>query len=344
MEKLIIIIVAYIIMIYFIKSKLIKSFLIKLKKKKYYNKIVFIIKICIIIISIIFVIYQIISILKDISSKKEFDRENSKYDQLISEEIDFYSNAIKKEYKNQKPEEPYIPENFEYVEGTWNTGFVIQDENKNQYVWVPCTNKDNTEFVKLEKRNNSSDPLISKDLCADLEYKDFVNSALENGGFYISRFEIGKENEKPVSKANSEVWSNVTINQSLEIVSNMYKQEGINCKLINGYAYDTTLEWINSTNVADIDIIDATNEKIYTGRKKYNNIYDFMDNVMEITMENSYGTVIIRGFPYIVNKDTKMIVEEMGLEMYEFDRLSILESDSSFSGNTILSFRTVLYK
>ena len=45
----------------------------------------------------------------------------------------------------------YIFEDFSYVEGEWNTGFVIEDKDKNQYVWVPCSNIENIDVPKLEK-------------------------------------------------------------------------------------------------------------------------------------------------------------------------------------------------
>ena len=205
-------------------------------------------------------------------------------DELILKETKYYEELLSKDYAEKKYENPYIFEGFTYVEGEWDTGYVIQDENGNQYVWVPCTNKKSIDIVKLTKKDFIIDPLISYKECYDENidsYEKFIKSALENGGFYISRYEIGNENETPVSKSNTKIWSSITRNEAIEIINKMYNN--INCNLINGYAYDTVLDWIRKTNIINVnnvlvDInIDEINKKeiesiVLTGREKYNNI------------------------------------------------------------------------
>lgn len=316
----------------------------KIKLKKYL-KILFVI---ILIIFMFIFIKKLNSIKINInwySNSKTNDEINLKYDNMIIKENNFYNQLISKEYESQNPNNPYIPQNFKYVEGEWNNGFVIEDENKNQYVWVPCTNKDNSEIPKLQRTNYSENAFISKDICANLNYEKFIESALENGGFYISRFEIGKENNLPVSKPNVEIYSKLNQQQAMEVVANMYNN--LNCELINGYAYDTTLNWIISKNDIEIDIVDVKNgEKPYSGRKKYNNIYDFFDNTMEITQENSYDTVIIRGFPFKENSEIENIANDKGYILIEQNgRFSILKDRNYYSvESTTLGFRAVLYK
>lgn len=333
------------IVIYFVKkANLIFQYI---NKNKVIKRIIEIIMFIVIFgASIIFLRNQILGIKENISiykyvteSKKMFNI----YDEKISKENKFYKNVISQEYETQNSRLPYIPQNFEYVEGEWNTGFVIQDMNKNQYVWVPCTNKENTEIPKLQRKNFSINSLISKDECNNESYEKFLISALENGGFYISRFEIGEENNKPVSKANSKILKDMTRDEAIDIVNEMY--ENINCELINGYAYDTTLLWIKNNNEIYINNINCNDEKIYAGRKAYNNIYDFFDNVMEITLESSYDTVIIRGYPYIpTDKIENISLSKTGMDLENFDRRSILKNEKNFTSNTILGFRTIIYK
>lgn len=253
-------------------------------------------------------------------------------DQKIKEENKFYNSVQNLEYNNQDSKSPYIPDGFEYVEGTWDSGYVIQDMNENQYVWVPCTNIKNDEIVILEKRNFENPAFISKDTCFDEEYESFLISTFENGGFYISRYEIGNDNGIPVSKSNVLVWNNVTQNEAINILKNMYDSSSINCELINGYAYDTTLYWIKLNNEIEPYVIDFSKKDMeYTGRKKYNNIFDITDNVIELTLENSYETVIVRGF-------------SSREELKNSNRYSIGEEESFYDENSILGFRSIIYK
>ena len=242
-----------------------------------------------------------------------------------------------RDYDNQDYSKPYILEGFEYVTGEWNTGFVIKDQNGNEFVWVPCTNLENKDAPKIEKRYFFENTLISKDFCYDIEYEEFLNSALENGGFYISRYEIGKENDTPVSKPEVEIYSYVTQEEAIELAKNMYKSNSFKSELINGYAYDTVFAWILGSN----NLVDNNNtiaaDKYYTKRdNSYNNIFDIFDNILEITMEKNYNTVVTRG-----------VYGKKAFENYYMpvansneNRYSILENDS----NESTTFRIVLYK
>ena len=73
---------------------------------------------------------------------------------------------------------PYIPNGFTYKEGTWDTGYVIVDNNGNEYVWVPCSNKVNGNIPKLEKVIFSNETFISKDICINEGCEKFLTNAL----------------------------------------------------------------------------------------------------------------------------------------------------------------------
>lgn len=229
---------------------------------------------------------------------------------------------------------PYIPIDFKYVEGEYDNGFVIEDNGGNQYVWIPCSNiRDNdTRLIKknFEKKTNDGFSFVSCMECYDNNYEKFMESTLQNGGYYISRFEIGIENNKPVSKINTEVWSNVTRNEAIEIVKGIQYKD-VECNLINGYAYDTVIQWLTNSKGFDEDFTDIT-DCILSGRKQYNRIYDITDNILEITDETFYDTVIIRGFLY---RD----------HILYKNRINILETENYFVDSiSKVGFRTIIYK
>ncbi len=307
------------------------------KKEKKIFKFIYVVFFILAFIVLSILIYKniikIINIYKSYNFSKENEAMYSYYDEKIKQENEFYKEVIKKEYNPNNCKNPYIPEDFEYVEGEWNTGFVIQDENKNQFVWIPCSNIENEEIVKLEKQNFENPAFISKDLCSDTEYEDFITSTLENGGFYISRFEIGKEENKPVSKLGVNLWKDVTRDEATEIINSMYESNKFSCKLINGLAYDTALNWLKkTTNLEFADIIFNEDLEPLSGRNKQNNIYDLLDNVFELTSEESYDTVIIRG---TINDE----------EYKDRNRYSILKTENYFTNDiNVLTFRAILYK
>jgi hypothetical protein len=252
-------------------------------------------------------------------SNKKAEEMRKTYKNLISE--------IQTDLENCK--NPYIPEGFKYVEGQWNTGFVIEDESGNQFVWVPCSNEKNNEGIPvLKKMNFVANPLTSYFYCfeGDDDYVEFLRSSLENGGFYIARFEIGKEGENPVSKAGVEIWTNISQEEAKEVSEGMYSQ--INSKLINGFAYDTAFNFIRN------EIGNECDDKStgITGTKSYKNIYDIVDTMCEYTSEMQYDSVVYRG----VMASNKYI----SVNTLDCTRLVAVQK---FTASNI-GFRTILYK
>ena len=298
------------------------------------------------IIKIAFSILIFVLILKNVNEvndyfvSKKYSEEFELMNNKIQEEENFYKNMIDNEYDVQGL---YIPENFKYVEGTIQTGYVIEDINKNQYVWVPCSNKETDEYVKLQKSNFGKIAFFYKEGCYDIEYKDFIKSALKYGGFYISRFEIGNEEGRPVSKNGAEVYNNISRNQAKQIVDNMYNEnDEIKCEIINGFAYDTTLLWIQKDNEIRIFSEDYSEVNITkSGRNEaYNNIFDITDNMLEITLENYYDTVIARG-----NSMNDSINSLTGNKYSIESRHAIINEDETLTFlKDSLAVRTVLYK
>lgn len=208
----------------------------------------------------------------------------------------------------------------------------------NQFVWVPVPDMSN--FKKLDgyssgnKQNllgpitepfskTTSDGItlsLSNDLT--LEYSEFAamkTSVEKYGGFYIARYEAGKENingvDTLVSKKGVSAWSSIAWGDSMVSVGTtgavaksrgMYDDSySIKSHLIYGVQWDAIMTFI-STNYPEY-IIDSSGAGHYMKDKdgnqisnvyeikcgtvdeySRNNIFDMAGNVFEWTMEAAY--------------------------------------------------------
>ena len=272
-----------------------------------YERIKKIFVILVIISTIVFIIVELNAIIEEKKSSQKLDLQTEEIRNNIEKEEKIYNEKISK-YDNDNYKRPYIPEKFSYIEGKWNNGFVIEDSEKNQFVWIPCCSHDNDDNVPIiNKYNFINEPWIDKSECNENinDISCFLDSALENGGYYISRFETGKENDKIVSKKGVKVYTDIVLEEAIKLSEKMYEDnKQITSCLINSYAYDTAYKWLTKTN--DIkhesrnitgDRIDSFNKNynFITGNRKLNNIYDLEDDIWEWTTEKFYDTSVVRG-------------------------------------------------
>lgn len=250
------------------------------------------------------------------ATKKIANDQRKKYDELMQKETNL-----------ENCKNPYIPEEFNYLEGEWNTGFVIEDKNQNQFVWIPCTNIENHENIPiLEKKQLIESNSIYFNCYEQENFEEFIVSSLENGGFYISRYEIGNEDGIPVSKKDTKIWTNINFNDANDLAEKMYSN--IHSKLINGYAIDTAISFIFD----EIDLKDISKTTGESGNKAYKNIYDLVDNMNEWTSEMRYISKLYRGsvFEDEKSEDIIMLADRFaGEENLQMDNLG---------------FRTIIYK
>ena len=228
-------------------------------------------------------------------------------------------------------------------------GLVIIGSTGNEYVWIPCTEdtykREETAWY-IEDDNDTkafNDELTIKGLTPSTEdisngittevlneifdqVKSEINSVKTNGGYYIGRYEVGKENNKAVVKSNQEPYANIIWSEAYKQAKKIDVETSANSYLCSSYAWDTALKFIQTHSMATNyaisrdnfngnwkdkevkdkkeNVIKKANEAVMlnTGlTTDYANIFDMGGNVAEFTTElnpNASEIVIMRGGNY----------------------------------------------
>lgn len=197
-------------------------------------KILMIVVIPLMLVGIIIEILLITDVVKtEIAvEQNEQEQENNKLiENAIQNEVDNPQQDDEPEPELPQTEgtKPYFPSlEFAQIEGTdLTTGLVIEDSNKNQYVWIEVPNDgtgpdysavtSNTDYeniknaLKLYTTDYSSYGATGEDswradcgISSEEEYNQLYNTMLqsvyENGGFYIGRYETGVDIADSVSE------------------------------------------------------------------------------------------------------------------------------------------------
>ena len=225
-------------------------------------------------------------------------------------------------------------------------GIVIEDNEKNQYVWIPVdgilgengtiddvtgsekkillgrysfdlsgTPSDNgsTNFIEETQKEHETSG-YGNTIAKDIE--EFIDSVRENGGYYLARFEASQNTvtNKVESKYDKTVWTNMTQSVAATACQDLYT--GVNSDLINSYAWDTAILFIQKNGKTDYSIEigkSTTNSKANTGKNILSstgkedlqlNIYDMAGNCREWSTETStidQNQCVSRGGVYNVN-------------------------------------------
>ena len=239
-----------------------------------------------------------------------------------------------------------IPAGFKVAEDSGTTideGIVIEDSKQNQFVWVPVSQENfASEFVRREGYYEGIlDSMISDCGEADAtgkndkvtetattqqEAKDMYKSVKSNGGFYIGRYEAGKDTtgnvvvQKNANVYNRIPWSSTgemqesetaTTGGAVELSRNFAKENNyktVQSTLIYGVQWDAVMNWmknVENSNATSTDkkyIIDSTGMGWYEGvsgnsthktgidlnggKNQVKKVYDLAGNVSEWTMES----------------------------------------------------------
>ena len=298
-------------------------------------------------------------------TKLKAKEEYGKYEMKISD-IDVGEITYETSYtifKDVNGEQVPIPEGYIVSENSdeniVNKGLVISDSRGNEYVWISCTvdsssNKlqykrtewgvekdgtDNSRAIKDEltlkdidvtysktDTDNGINEEISKEIVAQINAEK--ESIKKYGGYYIGRYEVGKDNKTAVIKAEQEPYVNIKWSKAYELAKGIGGGEGATTYLCSSYSWDTAINFIQNTtgknyatsiigfngNWKSQEVKDSsgkvikpvnTAQRLNTGlTTALCNIYDMGGNVGEFTTELNPGTsetVVLRGGNYNYN-------------------------------------------
>ena len=233
------------------------------------------------------------------------------------------------ELKDVKNNKIVIPAGFKVTNDTTNVaeGIVIEDATSgatagSQFVWVPVgkiTKADGTKTeIKLNRYTFASDgtPTEQNEEVIETYYQElatsdkgntvaknitnFKNSVKANGGYYIGRYEARTTTARTASgnaltqiteKGTDQVYNYVTQKQAAEQAQGMYTNNNFTSDLMNSYAWDTAITFIqkctDKTNYANQTSLNKSLSQTGTTNDNPCNIFDMASNVWEWTTETS---------------------------------------------------------
>ena len=238
-----------------------------------------------------------------------------------------------------------------------NKAVVGTDLLGNQYVWIPCTT-DNTSSelqytrtewgVEVDGDDNSraiKDELTLTDASVTYSDADTANginadvskeivaqikaektSVAKYGGYYIGRYEVGKNGDTAVVKYNQTPYASITWSTAYGLAKQIITNSEATSYLCSSYAWDTAVNFIQNNSTAKNyatsiegfngnwnpqEVKDpsgnvikpaGTSQQLNTGlTTQFCNIFDMGGNEAEFTTELNPGTsetVVLRGGSY----------------------------------------------
>ena len=236
-----------------------------------------------------------------------------------------------------------------------NKAVVGTDLLGNQYVWIPCTT-DNTSSDLQYTRNewgvevdgnsraikdeltltdasvtysdadtaNGINTDVSKEIVAQIKAEKA--SVAQYGGYYIGRYEVGKNSDTAVVKYNQTPYASITWSTAYGLAKKIITNSEATSYLCSSYAWDTAVNFIQNNSTAKNyatsiegfngnwnpqEVKDpsgnvikpaGTSQQLNTGlTTHFCNIFDMGGNEAEFTTESNPGTsetVVLRGGGY----------------------------------------------
>lgn len=266
-----------------------------------------------------------------------------------------------------------------------NKAVVGTDLLGNQYVWIPCTTDstssklqyartewgveadgdDNSRAIKDEltltdasvtysnaDTANGINADVSKEIVAQIKAEKA--SVAQYGGYYIGRYEVGKNSDTAVVKYNQTPYASITWSTAYGLAKKIITNSEVNSYLCSSYAWDTAVNFIQNNSTAknyatsiegfngnwnpqavkdpsgNVIKPAGTSQQLNTGlTTQFCNIFDMGGNEAEFTTELNPGTsetVVHRGGDYYYH----------GPAGYRWD-------DSSGNAYIALGFRATLF-
>lgn len=238
-----------------------------------------------------------------------------------------------------------------------NKAVVGTDLLGNQYVWIPCTTDstssklqyartewgveadgdDNSRAIKDEltltdasvtysnaDTANGINADVSKEIVAQIKAEKA--SVAQYGGYYIGRYEVGKNSDTAVVKYNQTPYASITWSTAYGLAKKIITNSEVNSYLCSSYAWDTAVNFIQNNSTAknyatsiegfngnwnpqavkdpsgNVIKPAGTSQQLNTGlTTQFCNIFDMGGNEAEFTTELNPGTsatVVVRGGDY----------------------------------------------
>ena len=210
----------------------------------------------------------------------------------------------------------------------------------NQFVWIPVAtggeyirdfsypsdysaSLENT-FTDTGYLPNEIQATIPEESRNDAESNEEVerNAVMKYNGFYIGRYEAGKDGTTVISKQDATVYTDETQTEFKEdIGKSMYNSSNstaVRSALCSGIQWDMAMKFVdgkndakgNTYNVRTYDVNRHTGSKTTTGKNEYDkvqNIYDLEGNCYEYVAEknNTSSPFVLRGGGY--DRDSSLI-------------------------------------
>ena len=227
----------------------------------------------------------------------------------------------------------------------------------NQYVWIPCTTDssssdlqyartewgvevdgdDNSRAIKDEltltdasvtysdaDTANGINADVSKEIVAQIKAEKA--SVAQYGGYYIGRYEVGRNSDTAVVKYNQTPYASITWSTAYGLAKKIITNSEVNSYLCSSYAWDTAVNFIQNNSTAknyatsiegfngnwnpqavkdpsgNVIKPAGTSQQLNTGlTTQFCNIFDMGGNEAEFTTELNPGTsetVVLRGGHY----------------------------------------------
>ena len=238
-----------------------------------------------------------------------------------------------------------------------NKAVVGTDLLGNQYVWIPCTTDstssklqyartewgveedgdDNSRAIKDEltltdasvtysdaDTANGINADVSKEIVAQIKAEK--TSVAKYGGYYIGRYEVGKNGDTAVVKYNQTPYASITWSTAYGLAKKIITNSEATSYLCSSYAWDTAVNFIQNNSTAknyatsiegfngnwnpqavkdpsgNVIKPAGTSQQLNTGlTTQFCNIFDMGGNEAEFTTELNPGTsetVVLRGGGY----------------------------------------------
>ena len=219
-------------------------------------------------------------------------------------------------YEDKNKQTAPVPAGFavSQVEGenVIENGLVIIDSKGNEFVWIPVTDeaqyKRNTNYERVEVSQAAYTDTgylpegiqPATDNATDNENAEKV-AVTSKGGFYISRYEAGKEGTNTlVSKKGANVWNKSPQTDCKKIAKTFINNKNIKSALCSGIQWDVTMDFVNekldgTNGIFDVTTYSDTRHAASTMAAGQNeadkvcNIYDLEGNYLEYVSEkNNY--------------------------------------------------------